>query len=106
MDDSGSVARGGAHALFHCSPVSSASIHTTEAPLGASARNKSSRQASSLSGANGGSGFAITSIACYQGFYTRTDGGANGVGKSTTAAVVVSCVTILCLNYILAILLL
>ncbi len=51
-------------------------------------------------------GFAITSIACYQGFYTRTDGGANGVGKSTTAAVVVSCVTILCLNYILAILLL
>ena len=51
-------------------------------------------------------GFAITSIACYQGFYTRTDGGANGVGKSTTASVVISCIAILCLNYILATLLL
>ncbi len=36
----------------------------------------------------------------------RTDGGANGVGKSTTASVVVSCIAILCLNYILATLLL
>ena len=51
-------------------------------------------------------GFAITSISCYQGFYTRTDGGAHGVGKSTTAAVVLSCVTILVLDYILASLLL
>ena len=51
-------------------------------------------------------GFAITSISCYHGFYTKTDGGAHGVGKSTTSAVVVSCVTILCLNYILAALLL
>tara|TARA_B100000470_G_scaffold51846_1_gene38912 strand:+ start:168 stop:416 length:249 start_codon:yes stop_codon:yes gene_type:complete len=51
-------------------------------------------------------GFAITSISCYQGFYTKIDGGANGVGKSTTAAVVVSCIAILCLDYILAALLL
>ena len=32
--------------------------------------------------------------------------GPNGVGKSTTASVVVSCIAILCLNYILATLLL
>ena len=49
-------------------------------------------------------GIAITSISCYQGFYTS--GGANGVGKSTTAAVVISCITILFLDYILAALLL
>ena len=49
-------------------------------------------------------GIAITSISCYQGYYTS--GGANGVGKSTTAAVVVSCIAILCLDYILATLLL
>ena len=49
-------------------------------------------------------GIAITSISCYQGYYTS--GGANGVGKSTTAAVVVSCIAILCLDYILAALLL
>ena len=49
-------------------------------------------------------GVAITSISCYQGYYTS--GGATGVGKSTTAAVVVSCVAILGLDYILAELLL
>ena len=49
-------------------------------------------------------GIAITSISCYQGYYTS--GGANGVGKSTTAAVVSSCIAILFLDYILAALLL
>ena len=47
---------------------------------------------------------AITSISCYQGYYTT--GGAIGVGKSTTAAVVVSCVVIFLLDYILSALLL
>ena len=47
---------------------------------------------------------AITSISCYQGYYTT--GGAIGVGKSTTAAVVVSCVAIFLLDYILSALLL
>ena len=49
-------------------------------------------------------GVAITSIACYQGFYTT--GGATGVGKSTTATVVISCVAIVFLDYILAAILL
>ncbi len=49
-------------------------------------------------------GIAITSIACYQGYYTT--GGATGVGKSTTSAVVVSCVVIVFLDYILAAILL
>ena len=45
-------------------------------------------------------GFAVTSIACYFGFYTK--GGAEGVGKSTTSTVVASCVAILILDYLLA----
>jgi phospholipid/cholesterol/gamma-HCH transport system permease protein len=45
-------------------------------------------------------GFAITSIACYFGYFTK--GGAEGVGKSTTSTVVASCITILVLNYFLA----
>jgi len=45
-------------------------------------------------------GFAITSIACYFGFYTT--GGAQGVGKSTMNTVVASCVTIVILDYFLA----
>ena len=45
-------------------------------------------------------GFAITSIACYFGFYTT--GGAQGVGKSTMNTVVASCVTIVILDYLLA----
>ena len=49
-------------------------------------------------------GLAITSIACYFGFYTI--GGAAGVGKSTTQTVVVSCITIVILDYLLAALLL
>ncbi len=49
-------------------------------------------------------GFLITSIACWKGF--STDGGADGVGRSTTSAVVVSCVNILFADYILAELLL
>ncbi len=49
-------------------------------------------------------GLAITSIACYQGYYTT--GGATGVGKSTTATVVVSCIAIVFLDYVLAALLL
>jgi len=49
-------------------------------------------------------GIAITSIACYQGFYTT--GGAQGVGKSTTMTVVASCIAIVFLDFILAALLL
>jgi len=49
-------------------------------------------------------GVAITSIACYQGYYTT--GGATGVGRSTTATVVISCVAIVFLDYILAAILL
>jgi len=45
-------------------------------------------------------GFAITSIACYQGYYTK--GGAQGVGQATTVTVVISCVAIVFLDYILA----
>ncbi len=49
-------------------------------------------------------GFIITSIACYKGYFT--DGGAEGVGKSTTQAAVMSCVFILFADLILAVLLL
>ena len=49
-------------------------------------------------------GITISSIACYFGFYTT--GGAQGVGKSTTTTVVVSCLSIVILDYILAALLL
>ena len=49
-------------------------------------------------------GFAITSISCYKGYYT--EGGANGVGKSTTSSVVISCVVIVFLDYFLAAILL
>jgi phospholipid/cholesterol/gamma-HCH transport system permease protein len=45
-------------------------------------------------------GFAIGLISCYMGFNTKQ--GAEGVGKSTTAAVVTSSVTILLLNMLLA----
>jgi phospholipid/cholesterol/gamma-HCH transport system permease protein len=46
----------------------------------------------------------ITLIGCYEGFHTR--GGAEGVGRATTRAVVVSCLAILMLDYVLAALLL
>ena len=49
-------------------------------------------------------GFVITSVGCYQGFNTK--GGAEGVGRATTNAVVVSCMLILLLDYLLASLLL
>jgi len=49
-------------------------------------------------------GIAITSIACYFGFYTS--GGAAGVGKSTTQTVVASCITVVILDYLLAAILL
>ncbi len=45
-------------------------------------------------------GYLITSIACWKGF--TTEGGADGVGRSTTSAVVVSCVNILFADYLLA----
>ena len=45
-------------------------------------------------------GFVITSIACWKGFHAK--GGADGVGRATTEAVVVSCVNILIADYVLA----
>ena len=45
-------------------------------------------------------GIAITSISCYKGFYTS--GGAEGVGKSTTMAVIASCVAIIVIDWVLA----
>ena len=44
-------------------------------------------------------GAIITSMGCYYGYYT--EGGADGVGKSTTNAVVYSSILILISNYIL-----
>ena len=45
-------------------------------------------------------GLTISFTGCYMGFYTV--GGAEGVGKATTSAVVVSCMGILMLDYVLA----
>jgi phospholipid/cholesterol/gamma-HCH transport system permease protein len=45
-------------------------------------------------------GAAIALICCYKGFYTK--GGAEGVGKGTTGAVVVSFMTILISDYFLS----
>jgi len=44
-------------------------------------------------------GFLVAVICCYKGFYTR--GGAEGVGRATTEAVVLSAVAILASDYIL-----
>lgn len=44
-------------------------------------------------------GLILSLISCYKGFYTR--GGAEGVGKATTEAVVASSVTILIADYVL-----
>jgi phospholipid/cholesterol/gamma-HCH transport system permease protein len=44
-------------------------------------------------------GLILSLISCYKGFYTK--GGAEGVGKATTEAVVVSSVTILISDYLL-----
>ncbi len=49
-------------------------------------------------------GGTMTLISCYQGLNTK--GGAEGVGRATTNAVVVSCLSIFLLNYVLASLLL
>jgi phospholipid/cholesterol/gamma-HCH transport system permease protein len=49
-------------------------------------------------------GVGITIIGCYEGFHTS--GGAEGVGRATTRAVVSSCLMILVLDYVLAALLL
>jgi phospholipid/cholesterol/gamma-HCH transport system permease protein len=49
-------------------------------------------------------GAIITLIGCYEGFHTT--GGAEGVGRATTHAVVASCLAILMLDYVLAALLL
>ncbi|HET7225744.1 MAG TPA: ABC transporter permease [Candidatus Eisenbacteria bacterium] len=45
-------------------------------------------------------GGIIGTMGCYSGF--QTEGGAEGVGKATTSAVVSSCVLVLVLDYILA----
>ncbi|HQH81158.1 MAG TPA: ABC transporter permease, partial [bacterium] len=44
-------------------------------------------------------GFLIAAISCYMGFNTR--GGAKGVGRATTRAVVFSAVTVLVTDYFL-----
>ncbi len=49
-------------------------------------------------------GFLITAVSCYIGYFT--EGGADGVGRSTTRATVMSCVLILIADLVLAILLL
>jgi phospholipid/cholesterol/gamma-HCH transport system permease protein len=43
-------------------------------------------------------GLIISLTACYNGFYAT--GGAEGVGRAATNAVVLGCVLILCFNYI------
>lgn len=48
-------------------------------------------------------GFLLASIGCYQGFHTR--GGAEGVGRATTVAVVVSGVSILIADYFMTLIL-
>jgi phospholipid/cholesterol/gamma-HCH transport system permease protein len=48
-------------------------------------------------------GIIITSVGCYQGFYAK--GGAEGVGKVTTRAVVVASIMILVMDYLVAALL-
>jgi phospholipid/cholesterol/gamma-HCH transport system permease protein len=49
-------------------------------------------------------GFIITSISCFKGYHTQ--GGAEGVGRSTTQAAVLSCVFILIADLVLAMILL
>lgn len=49
-------------------------------------------------------GFAVTSVACYKGYYAH--GGAQEVGESATRAAVGSCVFVLVADYLLAITLL
>lgn len=49
-------------------------------------------------------GFVITSISCYKGYYAS--GGAEGVGKATTSATVLSCIYVLLSSFLLAAILL
>jgi len=49
-------------------------------------------------------GYIITSVSCFRGYYTV--GGAEGVGKSTTQAAVMSCIYILFADLVLAVTLL
>lgn len=49
-------------------------------------------------------GFVITAVSCYKGYYAS--GGAEGVGKATTQAAVLSCVYVLLSDFFLAALLL
>ncbi len=49
-------------------------------------------------------GFAITSVACYTGYYAK--GGAEGVGEATTRAAVLGCVFVLLADYVCAAILL
>ncbi len=45
-------------------------------------------------------GFFLTLIGCYYGYYAT--GGAEGIGKATTRAVVVASVTVIVSDYILS----
>lgn len=45
-------------------------------------------------------GFVITSISCFKGYYVS--GGAEGVGKGTTQATVLSCIYVLLADFLLA----
>lgn len=45
-------------------------------------------------------GFVITSISCYKGYFVS--GGAEGVGKGTTQATVLSCIYVLLADFVLA----
>jgi phospholipid/cholesterol/gamma-HCH transport system permease protein len=45
-------------------------------------------------------GYAITSIACFRGYYVT--GGSGGVGRATMATVVLTCLTVVVLDLILA----
>jgi phospholipid/cholesterol/gamma-HCH transport system permease protein len=49
-------------------------------------------------------GFIITSVAAYQGFYVK--GSALEVGRASTSTVVISCISILCADYVITDLLL
>jgi phospholipid/cholesterol/gamma-HCH transport system permease protein len=45
-------------------------------------------------------GYTITSIACYQGYFVQ--GGSAGVGKATMETVILSCLTVVVLDFVLA----
>jgi phospholipid/cholesterol/gamma-HCH transport system permease protein len=45
-------------------------------------------------------GYTITSVACFQGYYV--EGGSEGVGKATMATVVLTCLTVVVLDFLIA----